>query len=173
MFGVTLWRALSAKIDRPNLSRASQTTALIGLLALILYPLVTISNYYRNAVANEMTNQIYLRMLQSARVQGICGAQLYVLELPPETIERKDFSASFGLANVNYVFTMEGCEHQQVIRAALAQKLQASPTSWLILSPESIPFLDTVNLTLIETYHLPDTVPGWITLELYRVGSKP
>lgn len=173
MFGVAIWQTLAAKIGRPNLSRAAQSISLIPLVALSIYPLVTISNYYRSAVANEMTNQVYLRMLQSVRVQGICGAQLYVLELPPETIERKDFSASFGLANVNYVFTMEGCMHRQVTRVAFAEKLHASPSSWLILPPESVAYLDLFNLTLIETYHLPDSVPGWITLQLYRIAPKP
>jgi 4-amino-4-deoxy-L-arabinose transferase-like glycosyltransferase len=161
-------------LSSPARRRAIQVV--IGLLLLVYtaYPLVTICTYYQHAFTNGLTNEGYFQIANILRTNDACTPRLFIEEQIPRSAEPADLTIPFALNAVDYVLTLNRCDHQMLSRTLIQQRLsEESQPSWLIIPAESVEaYSSQFDLELVISIIAPQIQSSMIPISLYRVRPR-
>lgn len=165
-----LWDTRSKIARAPLLHRVAQVAAGLFILTYVAYPVVTISDYYRDATANGQTNEGYFRIENILRTNGACDS-VFVEQPPPVPAQSPYMATVFALNTMDYVLTLDNCAHSTLTSPAIQQRLaETGKESWLIIPPESKEvFSSQFDLALIADFSAPEFESSFAPIGLYLV----
>lgn len=171
LYLVVFFRSLSVRLTNLGFRRASQSAAFLTYSFFVIFPLITIADYYRDALAREMTNAGYYELAQKVSAQGACGSRLFVEDWWLTEHNRfDDLTSGFAMTDIHYVLTLNHCAHDSMPRSEVAKKIKEDGMGWLIITPQSIPFFDSFRLELVANATVP-VFAKFTSVNLYRIES--
>ncbi|MGB8647673.1 MAG: glycosyltransferase family 39 protein [Anaerolineae bacterium] len=135
---------------RGRIYRLAPLSALVVILALAAFPLVTLADYDASTWNAGQTNQQIFAMSVQAEQAGACAGNLFVMDAG---YGRYSFPTYYVSKSLDYVLTLDGCKHHMASRQQIQTRLaERRPTDWFIVLESDLPaFAGAGSLTPVLT----------------------
>lgn len=108
-------------------------------VALLVFPLVNISEYYHDMSARGSNNQDFFLLRDMLRASSACGNGLFLDDIRESLREQSKRGWWVTLNSIDYVLTLDNCDHADANEVDLLQRLaQRQQTSWIILPAHDV-----------------------------------